>query len=239
MDDYSSLKEPVNTKVHDVAIACPMCGESSVPKYIYGIKRELVEQPNRMIVLAICKRSKCKMPYLLNFELVKQDGYNPNASVEWYGKPLSYDYHQFVYEPEELAPYSEQNEKRPYYTNFIKIYSQAYSAEASDLDEISGMGYRKSLEFLLKDYTIHLNPDKEEQIKKQALSDVIVTYLSNNSFLVKTARAASWLGNDQTHYVKKWVSKDVSDLKKLILATLHWIEQTEISKEYISDMGLD
>lgn len=239
MDDYSSLKEPINTKVHDVVIECPMCGEGSVPQYMYGIKRELDKKTNRMVVMAVCKRSYCGMPYLLDFELVKKDGIDPRASIEWYGEPELYDYRQFEDDPEELESYRGKEEARPYYTNFLKIYAQAYSSEANELDEISGMGYRKSLEFLLKDYAIYLTPVKGEQIKKQALSDVIVTYFSHNSFLLKTAKAASWLGNDQTHYVKKWVSKDVSDLKKLILATLHWIEQAEISKEYISDMGLD
>jgi hypothetical protein len=30
------------------------------------------------------------------------------------------------------------------------------------------------------------------------------------------ASRATWLGNDETHYIKKWPDKDLSDLKKLI-----------------------
>src|SRR5947209_9012383 len=38
--------------------------------------------------------------------------------------------------------------------NFHKIYNEAYKAEQFGLMEICGVGYRKALEFLIKDYLI-------------------------------------------------------------------------------------
>ena len=38
--------------------------------------------------------------------------------------------------------------------NFCEIYNQAYIAEQTNLMQICGTGYRKSLEFLIKDYLI-------------------------------------------------------------------------------------
>ena len=45
------------------------------------------------------------------------------------------------------------------------------------------------------------------------------------------ASRATWLGNDETHYIKKWPDKDLSDLKKLIDLTLHWISADILTRE--------
>ena len=50
------------------------------------------------------------------------------------------------------------------------------------------------------------------------------------------AKRALWLGNDETHYLRKWEDKDLTDLRKLIDLTIHWIEMEKLSEEYIEDM---
>lgn len=45
--------------------------------------------------------------------------------------------------------------------NFVNIYNQAHFAEKHNLLEICGVGYRKGLEFLIKDYVITKNPNNE------------------------------------------------------------------------------
>lgn len=47
---------------------------------------------------------------------------------------------------------------------FVKVYNQALKAEEFSLDEIAGLGYRKALEFLIKDFAIYNNPEKAEWI---------------------------------------------------------------------------
>lgn len=116
-------------------------------------------------------------------------------------------------------------------SNFAKIFSQAEIAEQEELSEICGVGYRKALEFLIKDYVIRKNPNDEEKIKKQPLANVIKEYVTDDR--IKTvAERATWLGNDETHYVRKWEDKDVKDLKALIHLTTLWI-QMEIETERI------
>ncbi|NWE90524.1 hypothetical protein HX893_20570 [Pseudomonas reactans] len=61
---------------------------------------------------------------------------------------------------------------------FLAIYNQAYQAEAYGLGEIAGVGYRKSLEYLIKDYCTSLHPDKEEDIKKRPIAQVIEAFVS-------------------------------------------------------------
>ena len=39
-------------------------------------------------------------------------------------------------------------------SNFCEIFNQAYVAELMKLNEIAGIGYRKALEFLIKDYKL-------------------------------------------------------------------------------------
>ena len=115
------------------------------------------------------------------------------------------------------------------------IYNQAFSAEQYNLTEICGVGYRKALEFLIKDYLIINNPDETEKIQKKLLGSCISEYIDNTR-LKSVAKRAVWLGNDETHYIRKWETKDLQDLKKLIELTLHWIEMETLSESLESEM---
>lgn len=106
--------------------------------------------------------------------------------------------------------------------NFIKIYNQASAAESQNLDEIAGIGYRKALEFLIKDFLILQHPDKKESIEKSALGNCINNFIDNSQLKIAATRAV-WLGNDQTHYIQKFNDRDINDLKRLIRLTVHWI----------------
>lgn len=106
--------------------------------------------------------------------------------------------------------------------DFCRIYNQAFASEIYQLNEIAGIGYRKSLEFLIKDYCIHKNPDKESDIKSKQLSKVISEYV-NSEQIKKLATASAWIGNDETHYVRKIENKDITDLKRFITATVAFI----------------
>ncbi|XXF01666.1 DUF4145 domain-containing protein [Pseudomonas sp. D3-10] len=118
---------------------------------------------------------------------------------------------------------------------FSEIYKQASQAESYGLGEIAGVGFRKSLEYLIKDYCTAQNPGKEEDIKKRPIAQVIEAFVSNEN-VKQCAKRAIWLGNDETHYVRKWEGKDVKDLKLLIQITVNWIQQEVITKKLLEDM---
>lgn len=84
------------------------------------------------------------------------------------------------------------------------------------------MGYRKALEFLIKDYAIKLNPDKSEKIKNISLSNCINDFI-NNERIKKLAKASAWLGNDETHYCRKHDEYDLKSLKSFLNATESFI----------------
>ena len=99
--------------------------------------------------------------------------------------------------------------------NFEAVYNEAYTARQAGLDQICGGGYRKALEFLIKDYATFLHPDKEEEIAKMELGNCIKQYIDNPSIQIYSNRA-SWLGNDELHYRRYWKNKDILDLESLI-----------------------
>ena len=105
---------------------------------------------------------------------------------------------------------------------FVKIYNQALHAEQIGLDEIAGIGYRKSVEFLVKDYCIHLHREQEEKIKSKALAQCIREYI-NVSQIKTLAEKATWIGNDETHYIRKQEDRDITDMKKLIDAMVYYV----------------
>ena len=121
--------------------------------------------------------------------------------------------------------------------DFVAIFKEAESADKKGLRLICGPGYRKSLEFLIKDYVIRAHPDKAEDIKKLNLAKCIAEYVSEGRIKEVSARAV-WLGNDETHYLRKWEEKDLNDLKMLISLTLHWMEMDELTKKVLADMAV-
>ena len=118
---------------------------------------------------------------------------------------------------------------------FPVIYNQALEAENLGMDQISGMGYRKSIEFLIKDYLCKRFPDKETEIKASLLGKSINDFVDNEN-IKEISKRAIWLGNDETHYTRKWEDRDINDMKKLIDIANHWIEMEQRTEEYIREM---
>ena len=98
---------------------------------------------------------------------------------------------------------------------FEQIYNQALQSEAYSLDELSGIGYRKALEFLVKDYLIFLSSNEQEieKIKTEHLSESIKRLDQDIKCL---ATAATWLGNDHTHYTRRFDGKTIEEMKIFI-----------------------
>ena len=60
--------------------------------------------------------------------------------------------------------------------------------------------------------------------------------MCNDARLKSTAERAAWLGNDETHYVRKWEYKDLQDLKEFIVLTEYWVESEHLTKESVAQM---
>lgn len=99
-------------------------------------------------------------------------------------------------------------------SDFEEIIDQAKSAEGLNLHHLAGMGYRKATEFLVKDYLIKYKKHDENEISKKLLGGCIK--LLDDDRIRALAEATAWIGNDETHYIRKHEDRDVKDLKKFL-----------------------
>jgi len=118
---------------------------------------------------------------------------------------------------------------------FAEIYNQSVAAEEYGLGDIAGSGYRKALEFLVKDFCISLDPQNAEIIKKKFLKNVIDDHLGDGK-LKRVATLTAWLGNDEGHYERRWVDKDLADLKALLALTITFVNEEIQTEQYIQSM---
>lgn len=108
---------------------------------------------------------------------------------------------------------------------FCEIYKQAAEAENCGLNQVCGSGYRKALEFLVKDFLCRKLPPDSKEVAKIRREDLSAAINELDSARIKTlAQRAAWLGNDETHYVRKHEELDVSSMKKFIRAILTFID---------------
>lgn len=218
MDKVSVLYKSSNKiSIENKSIVCPFCNTTMIPIFHYLIKTSNTEA----IVFAQCTHSLCAKGFITKFKR------NGNQSL-------------FLYE--EISSNSQPQQKvfskiiTSLSPNFIEIYNQAYTAEQLNLNQICGTGYRKALEFLIKDYLISIIPeDQHESIKNKLLGNCIRDYVQNIN-MKNVASRATWIGNDETHYTRKWENKAVSDLKGLINLTIHWIESEIETKHLLQEM---
>jgi hypothetical protein len=109
--------------------------------------------------------------------------------------------------------------------SFSKIYDETSAAELAGLTELLGAGYRRALEFLVKQYLIFMNPGKTETYENAALRSCIKDHIDDETIKELADKAAS-VGNDFTHLVY-YGNHDIEDLKGLIALVRRWIELKE------------
>lgn len=199
---------------------CPVCNFSINPSLLM-VDKILMKNYNKFIS-AVCKcpRNECNQVFNAYYEISNGQHFIKNigfASIKTESNKFNIDIKQIS-------------------SNFDNIYNQSIEAEKLGLIDICGPGYRKALEFLIKDYLICLHPEKEEEIKNKFLGRCIKEYdVAPN--IQEMAERAVWLGNDETHYERKWEDKDLEDLKNLINIVVYWIMMEEATKEYKESMS--
>lgn len=207
-NDENIYKERLN----NFPESCPRCNTVQEPKFINAYKL------TPLITEAIFKCNKKDCGHLFLSELIYGlDGYILMKSYPKYPETI-----EFKDEISKLSPL------------FVEIYNQANVAETLNLNHVAGMGYRKSLEFLIKDYLIKFKHEDEDTIKKASLSTCIKKHLSAN--IKQVAERATWLGNDETHYHRVWEDRDIEDLKTLIDLSVYWMSSEMDTAKYISEM---
>lgn len=172
-----------------------------------------------------CTHHECQKLFLATYKLAGQNGgrleYSYRSSA-----PITPTHHAFPDVIQEVSP------------TFCLIYSQVEQAEAQALEQLVGIGLRKALEFLVKDFAQSEHPDKSAAIQKSLLGPCIEKHLDDQN-IKQCAKRAAWLGNDEAHYVRRWEDRDIADLKLLVRLTVNWLENYLLTKKYIQDMSSD
>ena len=189
-------------------LICPVCKHAISPIYVTCT----LNSEETATVLNYCRA--CKNTFITNYKIQKLG--KSTAQYDYYNGDILESVPQRFKEEifdEKVACLSPR---------FVKIYNQALVAETQGLDEIAGIGYRKSLEFLVKDFAIREHPDDIDNIKTIRLAKCIEKYIDDQR-IATLAEKSAWIGNDETHYVRKQEDRDISDMKKFIKAILYFI----------------
>src|SRR5699024_2122657 len=131
----------------------------------------------------------CKKHFVQSYEVSFVGDNAVNSIHPVHEKPIPKS--DFEY-PNEIDDISEE---------FSKIIEQSKQAEGMGLSHLAGIGYRKAIEFLIKDYLINHKKQDSETISKKLLGKCIE--MLDDSRLKSLATAATWIGNDETHYTRR------------------------------------
>lgn len=214
-------------QINEFVSSCPECGSQIEPidtGLVNWIKSRKHMMETEFEWVLKCPAQKCKRLIIARYEMKSEkEGY------------INGFYSLSDVVPAGLKAVAQHEEVVRISPLFVEIFSQANHAEKLGLNQVCGVGYRKALEHLLKDYCIHENPEKRESIQKIPLMNCVTSFVNDGNILA-CAKRAVWLGNDETHYVRKWDLQDITDLKVLIRLVSNWIINDVLTKQYIEIM---
>ncbi len=215
------FKEYPHVKIiYESVEICPVCKSVLDPKHLSAA----IHTVGKCSVYSYCRQ--CTSTFIATFECSQSSG-SPITFTA--GRRISVEPNRFksVQFDENIKGLS---------TNFCEIYNQALSAETSNLDQIAGIGYRKALEFLVKDFAIHLFPDHADLIKKETLSQCITNRIDSPQ-VKSLAKLATWIGNDEAHYTRKLKHHDIESLKNLIKGTQYFISMEMLAQSASAEVS--
>jgi hypothetical protein len=206
---------------------CPVCHRGIAVKetaqaFIAGVTRDS-EWTGSLEILYRCPRQECGRAFLA---IYRQTIQNMDDRNWFFLEHLA---------PSESFPPEVEEPIRKVSPSFVNIYGQALEAERLRLDQVCGGGFRRAVEFLIKDYLIQKQPNDAESIKKAFLGVCIENYVTDVN-VKKCAQRATWLGNDETHYQRKYDQHDIENLKELIRLTMYWMGSEILTEKYNAEL---
>ncbi|MGH1783620.1 hypothetical protein ABE872_09970 [Enterococcus gallinarum] len=214
-----TIKYPMGTSSStvdlDIDEYCPHCGKPGSHILCDAVASDLFSIVNNSVALFLkCSISECSKYHVQEFPFKKS--HSQSSAIEAVYPRIPYTYRVKL---ENNLPELVNNT----FPAFKEIYEQSLEAEAQGLNQISGIGYRKSIEFLIKEYVIHQSPDSADEVKKKFLGKVISDNLKEFPKIQTLAKAAVWIGNDETHFVRVHDDKDIQDMKDFLTAAALFI----------------
>lgn len=201
MSSYIFEKLPIviaeNEKFYDVPklSECLHCHKSINP-FILAISKADMEN-RTFAILAQCPscHKYFVMPYRLPFgtntpEPTEYDCFTPKIELTF---------------PEEIKKVSK---------NFIDFYEESLIAEKKHLDNLAEIGFKKSIEVLVKDSLYHFSKKSEDNFSQLTLKDSISKIPDSN--ISSLALTSSWLNDNKGYPNHKFKQKNIEDMKNFI-----------------------
>lgn len=189
---------------------CPHCGiNTDAPMEKYNMV-SYSEADNTQLIVFIWRCTVCEKVFVslhtLNKDVVEYVGTYPQKLSLFNDAQL-----------EEVSP------------RFIEVYNQALRAELTSDYNLAAIGFRTALEILTKDFAIAYSGDTKEQIVKLTLCDTIKKYFGESA-VFSSANAIRILGNDHTHYERKYPEYDFSWLKECMAIVIALVRAELLKK---------
>lgn len=185
---------------------CPCCGIATSPTFLEGFAIPHSDLPHTIYTYTALYCTSCHSIYTAR--------YISNRGIS----DLRLD-SVFPQKAKEISFSDNINELSP---TFVSLYNQASVAENNiQIYGLAGIGYRKALEYLIKDYLIKMKHQDKDTIIKMDLGNC-VNKLDDRMKTI--SKASIWIGNDETHYFRKNPEYDIEDLKSFIDVLIHIIE---------------
>lgn len=213
-----------NTSIKNPNI-CPHCHIVNNPESKWTVITKDTDNIPTVVTAWQCANQSCNKIFLANYKL-ESDSFKFNRFLN--GLPKGPTWPKPITDLKSGNPKTESQEEQ---TRFIKTYLQSLVAENNGLDELAGMGFRKSIEYLVKDWAIQNKPEDKEKIESSWLGAVIKDYYSGD--LKEILERATWLGNDQAHYNRLFEEFDIDVLKELIELIMVELDRQHKMKHYI------
>ncbi len=205
---------------------CPHCHVINNPNYQWGVATMDTDDVLAYISAWLCANKSCNKIFVTLDK--SPDGNSFAFSRFLNGLPKGPAWPKPI---TDLKSGNPKNTDQVESSRFIKTYLQSLMAENQGLDELAGMGYRKAIEYLVKDWAIQGKPADKDKIESLWLGQVITGYYEGD--LKEILERATWLGNDQAHYNKLFEEYDVNDLKELIDLIMVELDRQFKKKHYI------
>ena len=182
---------------------CPYCGINN-DAIVKSIHHDSVDKKETIVIFVVFECTGCQKRYFATYTLkdhiTEFCNTFPMPSTELQSTELA-----------TLSP------------RFVETYNQCLRAESINDLNIAAIGMRSALEILVKDYAIIELKEPKETVSSKSLYQAISDYLKEDD-LIKPADVVRILGNDHTHYQRKYPEHDYKLLKSYMDIFINLIE---------------
>lgn len=197
IDQYSKIN-------FDIPIVCPNCNSALQPIISDYKLLTYNDSPNRLLIISY-KGNCCFKSFYATYEYSNRSA--KILDVFPHLKPALL--------PKNIIDLSPR---------FANLYEQSYTAEQNGHIELAGSGYRNAIEVLIKDFAINKLGAEKGKVCKMDLYTAIGTYLKEVNINTSAADVVRVLGNDYTHYERKYDGIDFIVVKKYLEIFIQQIE---------------